>query len=287
MTVVVEPGARVGEGARWDERVGALWWVDIPTGDIHRYDTSTGLDSSIAVGERVGSVALRDGGGVVACTETGVVAVDWPAGRTEVVADLCADDPDLRCNDSSVDAHGRLWVGTMSMTFRRGVGALHRVEPGGVAAVVLDGLDMPNGMGWSPDGTTMYLVDTFARTIWTMEFDLDRGTVGDRRPLVRADGSAGLPDGLAVDVDGRLWVAWFRGAAVRVYDSGGTLVDALDAPTWQVTSVAFGGDRLRDLYVTSASEHLTIDERATQPLAGAVFRLPAAGCGQAPAHFSG
>jgi sugar lactone lactonase YvrE len=160
----------------------------------------------------------------------------------------------------------------MSLTREPGVAALYRLEPGGEPEPVLRGLTISNGLGWSPDGSTMYLIDSPTQRIDRFDFEPVRGELANRREFAAIEVGDGLPDGLTVDADGGVWVALFGGAEVRRYDPAGRLDLRLPLPTSNCTCPALGGAGLTDLFVTTAKHKLEAAELAAQPLAGNLFR---------------
>ena len=138
---------------------------------------------------------------------------------------------------------------------------------------MLDGLTISNGLGWSPDGATMYLVDSGPRTVSAFAFDADAGTMSDGRVLVTIDEEVGAPDGMTVDAEGDLWIAVYGGGRVVRYSPDGVLRQTLPVPAVQTTSCAFGGPGLRQLYVTTATEDWSDEQRRADPTAGLVYRV--------------
>ena len=138
---------------------------------------------------------------------------------------------------------------------------------------MLDGLTISNGMGWSPDGDTMYLVDSGPRVIHAFAFDGDRGTISDRRVLVTVPEEVGAPDGMTVDAAGDLWVAIYGGGRVNRYAPDGSLREVYPVPARQCTCCAFGGPGLHRLFVTTATEGWTDEQRRAEPAAGLVYRF--------------
>ena len=138
---------------------------------------------------------------------------------------------------------------------------------------MLRDLTISNGLGWSPDGATMYLADSGPRVVHAFSFDADGGTISDGRVLVTVSAEVGAPDGLTVDADGDLWVAIYGGGRVQRYSPDGVLRETLLVPAMQSTSCAFAGPGLNRLYVTTATEGWSDDERRAQPEAGLVYRF--------------
>ncbi len=280
--VVLEAGADLGEGPVWTGD--ALWWVDIEAGLVHHTDPATGDDEVIDVGEPVGAVIPRVGGGAVLGVRDGVAFWDRN-GREERRLLIEADDAESRMNDARCDPAGRLFTGTMTHEHRRS--ALYRVDPDGSVTTVLTGLGISNGLGWSPDGAHLYFIDTPTLRVDVMTYDVDSGTVGERTPLVRIGEGEGYPDGMAVDAEGGLWVAFWDGGCVRRYDPDGALLRTVELPVDRVTSCTFGGPDLDRLFVTTASTGLDAAQRAAQPLAGAVFAVDPGVRGLPVSRFAG
>jgi sugar lactone lactonase YvrE len=284
--VVLAAGDQLGEGPNWDAVAQALIRVDISAGRIHRYQPTTGRSSTIDVGDLVGFAIPRRDGGLVAGVRNTIVLLDADGGR-RTIARVEQDRPDNRFNDARCDAAGRLWAGTLSMVREPGAAALYRVDPDGAIRPVIQRMTSSNGLGWSPDDQSMYLIDSPTQRIDVLDFDVTAGTLHDRRPLVEIDARDGLPDGLTVDAEGCIWVALFGGAAVRRYTPDGKLDAVVPLPTMNCTCPAFGGAELDELYVTSARHRLDDAQLAAQPLAGALFRAHPGARGRLPHRFGG
>jgi sugar lactone lactonase YvrE len=138
---------------------------------------------------------------------------------------------------------------------------------------VLTGVTISNGLGWSPDQRTMYYIDSATYGIEMFDFEPEIGSVSHRRRLINLPAAWGLPDGMTVDEEGFLWVAFWTGSALRRIAPDGRVTSTVELPVSQVTSCAFGGDDLSDLYVTSARNSLSDEQLRAQPYAGGLFRL--------------
>ena len=190
-----------------------------------------------------------------------------------------AEHDDERFNDCGVDAHGRLWVGTIDRHLNRPIGGLYCFDEHGAARKADAGLPLSNGIAWSPDWETLYFCETFNRCVYAYDFDLSRGVVSARRVLIELSAGHGTPDGLAVDAHGGLWVALFGAGAVHRYLPSGALDRTIRLPVSNPTSCTFGGSDLRTLYITTARYGLTDAQLRAEPHAGALFavRVPEAG----------
>jgi sugar lactone lactonase YvrE len=180
---------------------------------------------------------------------------------------------DVRMNDGACDPQGRFWAGTMAYDESPGAGTLYRLELDGSCTTMLTGLTIANGIGWSPDGLTMYLNDSGTGRVEAFRFEGSTGAISGRRTLVQGDRPGVVPDGLTVDAEGGIWVAWWGGANVDRYAPDGSLLASVRLPVERPTSCAFGGRELATLFVTSARAGLDDDARARQPDSGRVFSI--------------
>jgi len=268
--LLVDAAACVGEGPIWDERMGVLWWVDILGRTVHRTDPATADDQVIPVEQEVGAVALCENGQLLLALRDGIAVLDPTNGTTAMIAPADGS-PGSRMNDGRVGPDGGFWVGRMPFDPRPGQGSLLRFGKDRKLRVVLDGLYLPNGLDWSPDGERMYFIDTMAGSIDVLEIDPGCTRVSSRRPLIRIE--RGIADGMTVDAAGSIWVGLWGGWGIERYAPDGSFEARIEMPCANVTSCAFGGPRLDELYVTTAWEGLSEAERAAQPSAGGLFRL--------------
>jgi sugar lactone lactonase YvrE len=263
--------AYVGEGPVWDPRIGRLLWVDIPHGTLFVTDPADGSTTQRDLGTAVGVVLPRSSGGYVAALQNGFYVLP-EEGEPELIAPVEASDPATRFNDGETDPQGRLWAGTMGWHAEPGLGSLYRLDVDGRVTRMVEGVSISNGLGWSPDGLTMYYVDTPTYRVDRFDFDPASGDISDRREFVTIRHGRGRPDGLTVDSEGAVWVATWPGYAVHRYLPDGSLDAVIPLPVSNVSSCEFGGPDLRDLYITTAWELLSEEEHAAQPLAGSLFR---------------
>lgn len=292
--VAVAAGAELGERPVWDHAASCLLWVDIHAGRLHRYRPGEGsqlvlelvTDGTVT---DVGAAAPRRGGGYVLAAADGFRLVG-PEGEAQA-GPLCppgkADD--IRFNDGHCDPAGRFWAGTVAYDRRPGAGALYRLGADGTITTVLEGVTESNGLGWSPDGTVFYYIDSGEPEPRVRAFSSDpaSGELGRSRDLVSFPAGGAIPDGLVVDAAGCLWVALWGGSAVHRYSPGGELLAVLPVPVSQPTCPAFGGPELMDLFLTTAWKDMSEEERAGQPLAGHLLRTRPGAQGQRAPSFAG
>ena len=281
----VDARARLGEGPVWDARSGRLIWVDIEGAALHSTHPETGETTTLPMPSPIGIAVPRQSGGFVAALEDGFHAIDTD-GRTGLIVGIDNRARGLRFNDGACDPAGRFLAGTMAYDFRPGAGSLYRLEPDLSVSRLIDSVTISNGLGWSPDGGTMYYVDTPTKRIDAFDYDVASGAISRRRPFVEIEGE-GRGDGLCVDVDGAVWVALWPGWSVRRYLADGTLDAIVPLPVAEVSSCVFGGPSLDELFITTAWSTLSDEQRAAQPLAGSLFRASVGTRGISRASFSG
>lgn len=271
----------LAEGPCWDARTSVLSWVDIMQGRVHTWDPETGARSSLDCGQPVGAAVPRDSGGFVLALRNGV-AITSAKGEIDWINPGLVG-PGQRFNDAKCDARGRLWAGAMGNIDGQWQGELYRIDPDGAATVMLDDVGLSNGMGWSPDGDTYYFIDSSAGTVWAFDFDVQAGTITNRRAFLELDTSESVPDGMCVDVEGGLWIARYGGNRVERYDAHGQLTDQVAVGAKQATCPVLGGDDFRTLYITSGTQEM--EDPGTED--GRLFsaRVPVAGL--APHWFAG
>lgn len=291
MTRVALPGtteqALLGEGARWDARRDEVLRVDIVAGRVFRDrvngDGSLSLVRSYTLPGSVGAVApIEDDEGWLVAANRSLVHLA-PDGKVRQLADVAPDG--TRLNDGACDPRGRFWAGTLAHDHRVGGGALYRFDGAGQVALMLEDLTIANGLDWSPDGTTMYLADSGPGIVHAFSFDAERGTLSNQRELITVPRDVGAPDGLTVDTRGDLWVAIYGGGCIQRYAPNGSLRETLPVPAKQSTSCAFAGPGLHRLYVTTATEEWTDEQRRAEPTAGLVYHVETDATGRAAAPF--
>jgi xylono-1,5-lactonase len=282
---VADVGALLGEGPLWVARESALYWLDIKGLKIFRLD-GAGAVRHWDTPFRIGSLAQRAGGGFVAGTERGLAFVDLNAMRFEPFANPEPDRPGNRFNDGKVDREGRFWAGTMDDAERDATGALYCLDPDQSIARRDDGYRVTNGPAFSLSGRRMYHNDSGRQL--TYVFDLDEaGVPSNRRLFARFGPGEGYPDGMTVDSEDCLWMAFWDGGCVRRFSPDGECLATIAMPVRRPTSVAFGATALDRLYISSASIGLSDEERRQQPCAGGLFMLDPGVAGVAETPFQG
>jgi sugar lactone lactonase YvrE len=252
LTELAVPRAALGEGPCWDAKAGTLYWTDIPAHRVHRL-TGDGTHTEWDAGQPVGAVVPRAGGGLVLAARDGFLAMDPHTGSLTMLTAVEPDMPGNRMNDGACDRAGRFFAGTMAEDESPGAGALYLLAADHQVTRLFAGVGISNGIGWSPDDQRMYYIDSLTYRVDVFDYEPGTGAIGNRRTFASLGAGGVMPDGLAVDSEGSVWVALWGGSGLRRYAPGGRLTLSVDVPAANVTSCAFGGPDLRTLYITTAA----------------------------------
>ena len=284
----LEAKATLGEGPVWCAETGVLFWVDILGQKVHRTEPDSGRDSVLTLDGPVGALALAGAGQAIAAITNRVVMLDLETGATRTLAEPEGALPCNRFNDGKCDRHGRFWVGSMDTAERDPTGALYRVEANGPVTRMVEAVTVANGLGWSSDDSIMYFTDSCLSTIYAYAFDAGTGTLGEKRVFARIPTNLGVPDGLAVDAEDCVWSAHWDGGCLTRYSADGTINRVVHLPVPRPTSLAFGGENLDQMFVTSARFGLSDQQLRAAPLSGGLFRIEGLGvCGTETPRFGG
>ncbi|XP_048855303.1 regucalcin [Brienomyrus brachyistius] len=291
---VIKERNRVAESPVWEEGDGTLLFVDIFGQKIKRWDPVTNRIQSLATENLVGSVVPRQRGGYVAAEGRRFIAVDWEKQSVTAIAQIDRQRDNVRFNDGKVDPAGRFFAGTMGLETKpaeleREQGALYSLHPDHTVHMHFDQVTLSNGLDWSSDLRTFYYIDSLSYRVDAFDYSVATGSISNRREVYRLEKDEGIPDGMCVDVEGRLWVACYNGGRVlRIDPQTGTRMQTVKLPVDKITSCCFGGKDFCDLYVTSASYGMDDAALACQPEAGSVFKITGLGAkGMAPYSFEG
>jgi len=271
--LVLDARAVVGEGPCWDARRQLLYWVDILSHELHIYDPATSTDRAINVGQYVGAVVTRAGGGVMLALHHGFGAFDPDSGQLEIIHDPEAHLPGSRFNDGKCDPAGRFWAGTLPLDNSPEIASLYCLDTDLTVRTMLTGVSNSNGLAWTQDNATMYYIDTPTHQVAAFDYDRTSGEISNRRVAFEVPSESGWPDGMCIDAEGMLWIGVWGGGEVSRWDpTSGSRVGGVRVPATQVTSCAFGGADLDELYITTARMDLDEAALAEQPFAGGLFR---------------
>jgi len=275
----------LGEGPIWNAREGALYWLDINRAKIPRHDPQSKDMIVFDMPFKVTALRLRKRGGFVCATEKGFHFWDGKGTELKFINDPEEGKAGARFNDGKVDRAGRFWAGTMDA--RNATSALYRLDADLSVRRMAEGITISNGIGWSPDNRKMYYADSLRYTVYEYAFDLRSEAISDRRVFIQVEKDFGVPDGLTVDSQGYVWIAFYDGWKVVRYTPEGKEDARVELPVARPTCPAFGGTELDQLYVTTAIDGLSEEELEKQPMAGDLFVIEAGVKGLAEPMFEG
>ena len=257
----------VGEGPLWHPDENRVYWVDIPTGRMFRYDLGTGRHEQVYEGDAIGGFTIQDDGALLLFMARGAVKI-WRDGELTTILEEIPDERETRFNDVFADPEGRVYCGTMPAPERPG--RLYRLDPDRKLTLLLEGIGVSNGMGFTLDRKSLYYTDTVAHKIYLFDYDRTSGDISNQRVFVDVSGETGGPDGMTVDAEGYVWSARWGGSCLARYAPDGAEDRRVEFPAKKVSCVTFGGQDYTDMYVTTAGGD---NKEEDGPGAGALFRL--------------
>ena len=264
----------VGEGPLWHPDEQRVYWTDIVTGRLFRYDPASGQHEQIYSGEQVGGFTIQEDGALLLFMERGRIAT-WRDGTLSTLIEEIPAELETRFNDVIADPRGRVFCGTISPRWDEGEtavrrGRLYRLDPDMTLTVLLEGVGVSNGMGFTPDRRQVYYTDTPTLEVSIFDYDEATGALSNRRVFARASEGEGAPDGMTMDAEGCVWSARWGGSCLVRYAPDGRELSRVQFPARKVSSAIFGGPDYSDLYVTTAGGH---QKDVDGPGAGALYRL--------------
>ena len=279
------PQGTIGEGPVWDVAEQALYWIDILEKKIHRYDAAGGKTKTWNVPDMIGSMAVRDDGGVIAALAGGIHTLDLETGECSLLATHDDLDETVQLADGKVDRKGRFIVGSSDRKMKEPRGKLYSLEAGALREIDNDYF-LSNGPCWSPDNKTFYHSDSIRKTIYAYDYDIATGKVANRRAWASTEEFGGIPDGATVDAGGCMWIAICEGGKVVQFTPEGKVERIVEMPVKCPASVIFGGPDLDLLYVPSLSPAFL--GREADPLDGSMFVIEGLGVkGIAESRYAG
>ncbi|WP_312223706.1 SMP-30/gluconolactonase/LRE family protein [Rhizobium rhizoryzae] len=264
------PASQLGEGIYWDDQTSLLWWVDIAGRQIHRYDPERKEHRSWLTSKEVSFVFPQADGLLLIGLSNGVYLFDCETGEERAVAllDLPAEH---RLNDGKRDPAGRLWVGTINTAAEPSeTAALYQLQNGHLVEIE-GGYTNANGKAWSADGGLMFHADTGRNTVWVYDYDQATGGIPNKRVFAKIED--GSPDGLEADCVGNLYAAIYGGSRVDILSMRGDVISPISLPVPNVTNCCVGGSRQKTLFITTAFDGMSDEERSSAPLSGHVFKV--------------
>lgn len=269
-----------GEGPIWWK--GSLYYVDIEGHLVHRYDPAYSRESSWDVGARVGTVVPRASGGLLIAGDHGISFLDIDACEISPIVDPESHLPENRFNDGKCSPDGRFFAGSISLTKKSGTAKLYRLDPNLTIHEAFGPVTNSNGIAWSADGTVVYYIDTPRKDV--LAFRYENGILLDPQVVISTEHIDASPDGMTIDVEGNLWIAFCHGGCVACFDPKlGKELHRIELPCLETTACAFGGADLTDLYITTGIHKSVVEEHA-----GRLWLVRGLGTRGFPAHaFAG
>ncbi|HET6382357.1 MAG TPA: SMP-30/gluconolactonase/LRE family protein [Armatimonadota bacterium] len=267
LELIADYACEIGENPLWHPTEKRLYWTDIATGRMFRYDPASGHHEQFYEGEMVGGFTIQRDDSLLLFMAKGAIKI-WREGRLITMMDSIPEEQESRFNDVFVDPEGRVFCGTMSSKTHKG--CLYRLDPDGALICVLQGIECSNGMALTRDHRCFYYTDSFARSIYLFDYEQSSGNISNQRLFATVPEDEGFPDGMTVDAEGGVWSARWDGACVVKYSPTGAIIDRISFPVKKVSSVIFGGEDYADLYVTTAGGNAKATEGAH---AGSLYRV--------------
>ncbi|WP_347558636.1 SMP-30/gluconolactonase/LRE family protein [Robbsia sp. KACC 23696] len=276
--LILDAGATIGESPTWVPQENALYWIDVKKPALYRLAADTRHTRCWPLPSDIGAFALLESqDGAVVALRHGVFHLEFSSGALTLLSPPPFDPNLFRFNEGACDSAGRFWIGAMfdpvvptntraktslhSFTFASGL----RPEP--------DAAELYNGMAWSPEETAFFLSHSQKQEIYRFDYDVQKGKISERKLFARVRAEDGVPDGAAVDIEGGYWCALHGAAKIRRYTANGAVDREIDLPVSQPTMCAFGGAKLKDLFITSAADSLSVQQKRQEPLCGGLFRV--------------
>jgi sugar lactone lactonase YvrE len=261
----------LGEGPVWNAKREELWWVDIEGCAVHCTTPSGASDRRYGIEAMPGCLALCGDQHVLVARQDGLGWLHRESGVFNLWQHPEPGRSESRFNDGKTDPQGNFWAGTTAIDHRAKHGALYRWDCNGKGTRMLSDVTISNGLAFTPEGESMYFIDTPTRCIRAFT---PGSTLMAERTIVNTNPEMGYPDGMCIDDDGMLWVAFWDGACVRCFDPrNGRVLAEVAVPVSRPTSCVFGGKQRDTLYITSASTRMDPVQRAKEPLAGSLFAV--------------
>jgi sugar lactone lactonase YvrE len=265
--MVVDEPLGIGECPLWHPLERKVYWLDIQSGSIYRYDPEDESHERVYHGMIVGGFTIQADGALLLFMERGAVGI-WRNGNLTFLIDEIPEERDTRFNDVIADPEGRVFCGTMPA--KNHLGSLYRMDTNATLSRILEGIRISNGMAFTLNGKQIYYTDSGKGEIYLFDYDQKCGDISNRRLFLQIPKSEGEPDGMTVDAEGYVWSARWNGGCIIRYTPDGTEDFRVHFPAKKVSSLTFGGEECKDIYVTTAGGDNREEEGSG---AGALFSL--------------
>jgi len=264
----------LGEGPLWNHKVGELMWVDYNEGLVCRFDLTSKKYSATKIAETVMVAIPTSSDNLIVAVNKRICIYD--PNKNDIIKEVIIQEnkPDNRLNDGKCDANNRLWIGTMNNSAENGEGALYKIN----ADLSYEKMDvaftLPNGIAWDKQNKKMFVVDSMMKKIFCYDFDLEKGAISNKSILIDTAGEKGLPDGMAIDEEDNLWVAFWQGGCVARYETKtGKVLKRINTPADIPSSCCFGGEELDTLFITTSRKYDTTENIRKFPMSGGIFTV--------------
>ncbi len=272
LSIAVKTKSTLGEGTIWDDQRACLFWVDIFEGILHQFIPDTGEHKTIKTGGFLGSVVPSEKEALILLVDRSFVSLDWKKEKFKTIGEVEKELTGNRFNDGKCDPAGRFWAGTMPQAEDKPSGSLYCLNNDRSIEKKLDNISISNGIVWTSDQQTMYYIDTPTKQVWGFDYDNRNGNISNKRVVIDVPEQEGFPDGMTIDSEDNLWIAHWGGYQVAQWDPiTGEKIFSVKLPVSQVTSCAFGGEELDQLYISCARKGLSDAALEQEPLAGSLF----------------
>ncbi len=276
-----------GEGPVWCNETNIFYNVDISGGEFYSYHYSTNAAKKYSVGQPLGVLALTTGSEIIMGLQTGIGLYNTQNKKLHFPAGWNVNEAhkNIRFNDGAVDPAGRFLAGTMTFEGDKPVGKLYQAEKNAPLKIMKEKMFIPNGMGWSNDGSKFYLTDTPRLVIYAYDYDTNTGNVLNEKPFIQFENGM-YPDGMCIDTENNFWVAIWGRSVIKRFNPFGKLLQEFSMPFPHVTSCCFGGEKMNQLFITSSRRDLNEKQRKEYPLAGHVLVMETNATGKPQNKFS-
>ena len=255
---VCDTRCKLGEGPCWDEVNQIIYWIDIINKAVHSYNLKNNKSRTINLEKYVGSIGLRNNGDMIAALQDGFYFINNKTGISELIKEIEENSNIKRFNDGKVDGYGNYWAGTVSYDEKKPIGSLYCLKPDLQLKKFFNGITIANGITWSLDNKKMYYIDTPTMKVDLFDFDIENMVLTNRRIAFEIPEDVGYPDGMTIDMEGKLWIAHWGGYQVCRWDPDTKkILDKIVIPAERVSCCTFGGNDLSELFITTAQAGFT------------------------------
>lgn len=262
----------LGEGPIYHKTRNSIFWTDILEDKIFELHLSTNQIVTYPMPAKVGTITIDKWDNLLLALQGQIAFFNLQNKEVNWLCDLEKEKPFNRPNDGKIGPDGNLWLGTMEVDCKIGEGAFYCIDKVGNRKRVLSDLSIPNGLAWAPNETIFYHIDSPDYSVKSYFFDAKKSEITFQNVALQFSENNGMPDGMAIDQEGMLWIAFWGGFCVQCWNpKTGQLLDTITLPAPQITSCAFGGKNLDQLFITSARAGMSIADLDKYPESGNLF----------------